>query len=111
MSDCIFCKIIAGEIPADIVLETDSLLAFRDINPVAPTHILIIPKKHYESLATLTAGEAEILTEMTLAVQKIAKQEGLSGWRSVINTGADGGQEVPHLHWHLIGGRKLKWEF
>ncbi len=106
----IFSKIIAKEIPADIVFENERLLAFRDINPQAPVHILLIPKKEIVDIASVEKEDKELLGEMMLAVQEIVQQEGLSsGFRLVTNTGSDGGQEVPHLHFHILGGRKMTW--
>lgn len=104
MSDCIFCKIIARDIPADIVFEDDNLLVFKDINPKAPTHLLVVPKTHVDSLAHLTEKESELAAHLMLSLPRIAKQVGLKGFRTVINTGAEGGQIVFHLHAHLLGG-------
>jgi len=106
----IFTKIIAREIPAEIVFEDDLCLAFRDINPKAPTHILVIPKKEIVSLAELTDEDEQIVGRCLMAISKVAAAEGLSGgFRVVANSGDDGGQEVPHLHFHLLGGRKMSW--
>lgn len=108
----IFKKIIDKEIPADIVFETDDILAFRDINPQAPVHILIIPKVEIARITDLNSSEhSELLGKMFDAVNEIAKQEGIydSGFRTVFNCGNDGGQEVEHLHLHLLGGRKMTW--
>ncbi len=104
-----FCKISAGEIPADIVYQDEEVLAFRDIHPVAPTHILIIPRRHIESLAVLTEADAPLLARMVQVANNLAKREGIAadGYRLVINSGKQGGQVVPHLHMHLIGGRRL----
>ncbi|MEN9845890.1 MAG: hypothetical protein RIS36_1037 [Pseudomonadota bacterium] len=109
--DTIFGKIVRKEIPAQIVYETERVLAFRDINPVAPVHILIIPKKPIDSIATAVATDAEILGELMLAAAQVARQEGLEpgGYRVVTNIGADGGQTVSHLHFHVIGGRPMLW--
>ncbi len=109
MSDCLFCKIGAGEIPSNVVYEDDELLAFRDISPKAPTHILIIPKKHVASLADTTDAEAALLGKIQILARQLAEKEGIaeSGFRVISNSGADSGQEVPHLHYHLVGGRKL----
>lgn len=109
---CIFCDIVAGKIPCDKVLETENLLAFKDLSPQAPTHILLIPKQHIESLQTIPKGQGALLDEMLQAAQKIAKQEGIadSGFRVISNIGQDAGQTVPHLHFHIIGGKELKWE-
>ncbi|MEM8611960.1 MAG: histidine triad nucleotide-binding protein [Cyanobacteria bacterium P01_H01_bin.105] len=108
--DTIFGKIIRKEIPADIVYEDDLCLAFRDINAQAPTHILVIPKKHIPRLADAATEDKELLGHMLLTVKSIAETEGLSnGYRVVINTDQDGGQTVFHLHIHLLGGRSLSW--
>ena len=111
MSDCLFCKIVAGEIPCDKVFENELLIAFRDISPVSPTHILIIPKKHISSLNELSEEDRFLAGEILLSAKKIAKSEkiNLSGYRTVFNTNDDGGQTVFHIHMHLIGGRKMDW--
>lgn len=111
MAEDLFCKMVAGEIPVDKVYEDEDILAFRDIRPQAPTHILIIPKKHIAMLADATEKDEELLGKLLLAASKIAKQEGIaeSGYRVVINNGPDSGQEVYHIHIHLLGGRKLGW--
>jgi histidine triad (HIT) family protein len=111
MSDCIFCKIAGGEIKSDKVHEDDSFLAFRDIQPQAPTHIVVIPKKHVPTMNELTESDSELLSGLLLACQKIAKDEKLSerGYRIVINCNKDGGQLVFHLHAHLLGGRRMSW--
>jgi len=106
----IFAKIIARQIPSDIVFEDDVCLAFRDIAPKAPVHILVIPKKPIVSLADLTEEDQAAMGRCVVVAAIVAKQEGLdSGYRLVVNSGADGGQEVPHLHFHLLGGRKMSW--
>ena len=106
----IFKKIIDREIPADIVYEDDLCLAFRDISPKAPTHVLVIPKKEIVSLADLTDEDEQIVGRCVLVTSKVADSEGLGkGYRVVVNCGDDGGQEVPHLHFHVLGGRKLTW--
>jgi len=107
--DCIFCRIVAGEIPADIVFQDRELLAFRDINPQAPTHILIIPKAHIASLAEITSRHRSLMGRIVLLARDLADKEGISdkGYRLSISTGADAGQLVPHVHFHLLGGRKL----
>lgn len=107
--DCVFCQIIAGEIPADILYRDEEVIAFRDINPVAPTHVLIIPKKHIPSLADLADAETSLIGQMTKIANQLAREEGVfeSGYRLVISCGEQGGQVVPHLHMHLIGGRQL----
>jgi histidine triad (HIT) family protein len=107
----IFEKIIAREIPADIVYETERVLAFRDIHPVAPTHILVIPKQPIPRVGDATDSDGAVLGELLLACRDIAKQEGIheSGYRLVTNNGAHGGQSVDHLHIHILGGRQLGW--
>lgn len=108
MSD-IFCQIVAGDIPSQKVYETENVLAFRDINPKAPVHVLIIPKKHIENLNTVNEEDKELLGEMMLTVRKVAEIEGVkdSGYRLISNTGRNGGQLIPHLHFHLLGGKPL----
>ena len=107
--DCIFCRIVAGELPGDILYQDDEVMAFRDINPLAPTHVLIIPKRHINSLADLKDNEAQIIGRMAGVANKLARQEGVAGkgYRLVVSSGEDGGQVVPHLHMHLLGGRRL----
>lgn len=106
----LFTKIIRREIPADIVYEDDLALAFRDIHPQAPTHVLVIPKREIASLADLTDDDAALMGHLLMVVRKVAGQLGLrSGFRTVINTGQDGGQTVDHIHIHLLGGRALSW--
>jgi len=113
MSDpsCLFCKIVAGEIPADFVRKSEHLMAFRDIAPQAPVHVLVIPKEHVPSLAVAESGHADLLGELLLTAGEIARAEGISegGYRCVVNTGDDGGQSVHHLHVHLLGGRSMEW--
>jgi len=106
---CIFCRIARGEIPAKMVVNGKDIVAFRDLNPQAPTHILVIPKKHVASLDD--ASDADLLGRMLSLAAAIARQEGIakSGYRTVINTGKDGGQSVDHLHIHLLGGRGMTW--
>ena len=106
---CLFCSIVSGEIPADIVRQSDNVLAFNDINPVAPTHVLIIPKIHSENAAELTRTNPAVLIECFEMAASIAKELELNGYRTVFNTGADGGQSVFHAHLHLLGGRALSW--
>jgi histidine triad (HIT) family protein len=108
--DCVFCKIVAGEIPADVLYQDDKVFAFRDINPVAPTHLLIIPRKHIPSLAHLTDAEMPLIGHMAKIANQLAREEGVleSGYRLVISCGKQGGQAVPHLHMHLVGGRQLE---
>jgi histidine triad (HIT) family protein len=108
MSDCIFDKIIAGQIPSTVVFQDDSVFAFKDINPKAPTHILIIPKKHIVSDNDLTKEDLPVVGHMLEAAKIIAAQQGLKAYKLVINTGAEAGQVVMHLHMHLLGGKKLE---
>ncbi len=108
MSDCLFCKIIAGDIPADIVYQDDKILVFRDINPKADVHLLMVPKEHVESLAKLNESHHDLIAYMMLKLPELAEAQGLSGgFRTIINTGKEGGQEVFHLHIHLLGGKNL----
>jgi histidine triad (HIT) family protein len=108
--DCLFCKIASNVIPVTRLYEDDHVLAFPDINPQAPVHILIIPNRHFGSLAHTSTTEAELLSELLLATNKVAQQQHLgTGFRVVINTGPDGGQTVDHLHLHLLGGRQMHW--
>ena len=110
MSDCIFCKIANGDIPCSKVYEDDQILAFKDLDPQAPVHVLIIPKKHIESLDKATPEDAELLSHLLLKVKDIAKEQKLKkGYRVVMNTGAEGGQSVLHLHAHVLGKRQMKW--
>jgi histidine triad (HIT) family protein len=110
MSDCLFCKIVAGEIPSDTVYRSDQVVAFRDINPAAPTHLLVIPARHVASAAELGDADGPLLAEMFRTIAALAGEEGLSGgWRVVTNVGGDAGQAVHHLHFHLIGGRTMSW--
>ena len=111
MAECLFCAIVAGEIPATKVLETDLILAFRDINPQAPTHVLVVPKAHYPDVAALAAADAALLGEVIDAARQVAADEGVAeaGYRVVFNTGVQAGQTVPHVHGHVLGGRSLTW--
>jgi histidine triad (HIT) family protein len=108
-SSCLFCNIVAGEIPATVVRESDRVLAFRDITPRAPTHILLIPKEHIASAADLGDAHGDLLADIHQAAVQLAGAEGIedSGWRLITNVGPDSGQEVFHLHYHLLGGRPL----
>lgn len=110
-SDCLFCKIVEKKVPATVVAETDQWVAFRDINPQAPTHILIVPRTHLTSLNTIGEEYAVLTGRLLLAAQELAAREGIAepGYRVVINTNADAGQSVAHLHLHLLGGRVLRW--
>ena len=111
MKDCLFCKIAAREIPSEIVHESENVIAFRDIDPKAPTHILLIPREHLVSVAQVDEAHAAMLGELFRAAAHLAKAEGVdrSGWRVVTNVGEDAGQAVHHLHFHLLGGRPMSW--
>ena len=111
MSDCLFCKIIAGEIPSTKVYEDDSVLAFRDIAPQAPCHVLVIPKSHIADVNGITAENSAIVAHIFQVIPQIAKAENLvNGYRVVSNCGSDAGQTVPHLHFHILGGKQLPLE-
>lgn len=109
MENCLFCKIINKEIPSTIVYEDEEILAFKDINPIAPVHILVIPKKHFNDISEVSEKDSDIIVKIHLVINKIAKEQGIadSGYRIINNCKEDGGQEVKHLHFHLIGGKKL----
>lgn len=111
MTDCLFCKMIAGEITPDTVYEDDEVLAFRDINPQAPTHVLVVPKVHISTLNDLDTDHAALVGKLYLAAKKVAGDEGLSerGYRTVMNCNAEAGQTVFHIHLHLLGGRPMNW--
>ena len=111
MTDCLFCKIIEGEIPGDIVYENDNVLAFKDINPIAPVHILVIPKEHIATLNDLEEKHTQTMGELFLAAKKIASEKGISesGYRTVFNCNKDAQQTVFHIHLHLIAGRQMSW--
>ncbi|HWG61002.1 MAG TPA: HIT domain-containing protein [Streptosporangiaceae bacterium] len=111
MPECLFCRIVSGDVPASRVLESPGTVAFRDINPQAPTHVLVIPRAHYPDLPALAAADAGLLAEVMTQAHEIAVAEGIAGrgYRVVLNTGPDAGQEVQHLHAHVLGGRKLTW--
>lgn len=110
VTDCLFCRIVAGEIPADLVLETDRAVAFRDINGQAPTHVLVVPREHHADIAETVDADPALVSDVMRAAVDVARQEGLDGgFRLVMNTGADGGQTVHHLHVHVLGGRGLGW--
>lgn len=108
---CIFCKIVSSEIPADIVYHDEQVTAFRDIHPVAPTHILIVPNRHIESVSTIEVDDEQLVGHLFTVASQLANEEGISkgGYRLITNTGVDGGQTVLHLHLHLIGGRGMKY--
>jgi len=111
MADCLFCKMVAGEIKPDTVYEDENVLAFRDISPQAPMHVLVIPKRHISTLNDLVEDDAQLVGQLTLAAAKVAEQEGVadSGYRTVMNCNADGGQTVFHIHMHVLAGRSLIW--
>lgn len=108
MENCLFCKIIEGKIPSEIVYKDDSVVAFKDINPQAPVHLLVVPRKHIQCAADPEASDGKMLSAVFAAIAKLAKENKLDkGFRIINNCGADGGQTVPHLHFHLLGGRAL----
>jgi len=111
MNDCIFCRIAEGEIPATIVLSDAEIVAFRDIDPKAPTHVLVIPRRHIDSVNELGAEDAALVGRLVLAGRAVAATDGIAepGYRLVLNTGPDGGQSVGHLHLHVLGGRGMAW--
>jgi histidine triad (HIT) family protein len=109
--DCLFCRILSGDIPAEIIHESDTAIAFRDINPQAPTHVLIIPRRHIATINDLEPGDEPVIGSLYLAAKQIAAEEGLAddGYRVVMNCNEGAGQSVFHLHLHLLGGRRLDW--
>ena len=111
MTDCLFCRIAAGQIPAQIVFEDDAVVAFRDIHPQAPTHILVIPRQHITTLNDLEGSHADLVGRLVLTGQRLARAEGIadSGYRVLMNCNDDGGQTVYHIHLHLLGGRGMRW--
>lgn len=111
MKDCLFCGIVRGEIKATIVYQDETIIAFKDLNPKAPVHRLIVPRKHISTLLDLESGDESVIGNIFRAAVKLAEQEGIgkSGFRVVVNCGADAGQTVFHLHYHLLGGRRLGW--
>ena len=111
MPECLFCRIVSGDVPASRVLESSRTVAFRDISPQAPTHVLVIPKEHYPDLATLAAAGDGLLAELAAQAHQVAVDEGIgdSGYRVVFNTGPEAGQTVAHAHAHVLGGRSLAW--
>jgi histidine triad (HIT) family protein len=111
VADCLFCKILAGDIPADVVLETEGTFAFRDINPTAPTHVLVIPRHHIEHAGEVKDEHGAVLAEMLGTARRVAEADGIAegGYRLVFNVGQDSGNTVPHLHLHVIGGRGMSW--
>ncbi|NLN65391.1 MAG: histidine triad nucleotide-binding protein [Clostridiaceae bacterium] len=106
MSDCIFCKIIDGQIPSKKVYENEDIIAFEDIHPAAPVHVLVVPKKHIDSLESLNPDNVEIVGKIHMAIREVAKNKGINtdGYRVIVNCGKNGGQTVPHLHYHVLGG-------
>ncbi|WAH35780.1 histidine triad nucleotide-binding protein [Alicyclobacillus dauci] len=111
MADCLFCKLVSGEIPSDKVYEDDEVLAFRDIRPQTPVHVLVIPKKHIQSAQTVTAEDAGLIGRLHSVIPQVAETLGVAkdGYRVVTNIGLHGQQTVPHLHYHILGGRQLGW--
>lgn len=111
MTDCLFCKMVAGEIQPDVVFEDDQVLAFRDLHPQAPTHVLLIPRKHIATTNDIQPGDAELIGRLYLAAKQVAAAEGIAeaGYRTVLNCNAQAGQSVYHLHLHLLGGRPMGW--
>ena len=109
MSDCLFCKIIAGDIPSTKVYEDDSVFAFRDINPQAPTHILVIPKTHIQSVSEINGENSSVVAHIFEVIAKLAKEQGMESYRVVSNIGEQAGQSVHHLHFHVLSGRDMTW--
>jgi histidine triad (HIT) family protein len=111
VTDCLFCRIVAGEVPADVVARTPATIAFRDMDPQAPTHVLVVPTEHIDDAAALDTGHAALLAELLTTARSVAEAEGVveSGYRLVFNVGDDAGNTVPHLHLHVLGGRTLAW--
>ena len=107
--DCVFCKIVEGEIPTDKIYEDEDIIAFNDLDPQAPIHFLVIPKKHITSLAQVEESDSALVGRIMLAIQKLAAENNLESYRVVTNIGEDGGQTVPHLHFHVLGGRAFHW--
>jgi len=110
MADCIFCKIVSGDMSGEIIYQDDTVTAFKDINPAAPVHILIVPNRHLASVREAEEGDRELLGDLLLTAQTVAEEQGVadSGYRLIINNGPDAHQEVPHLHLHVLGGRKMQ---
>ena len=111
MSDCIFCKIVSGDIPSTKIFEDEQVIAFRDINPQAPTHVLVVPKQHIPGVNELTEADEALVGHVYGVIAKLVRELGIdeSGYRVVVNSGRDGQQSVPHLHFHILGGRLLAW--
>lgn len=109
MSECIFCRIVTGEIPAQVVQSGEHVIAFRDLNPQAPTHVLVVPKTHHENVGDLALADPQALAELVTVGHRIAATEADAGWRLVFNTGPAAGQAVYHVHGHVLGGRAMTW--
>ena len=113
MSDCLFCGIVAGDVPAEIVHQTDTTVAFKDIAPAAPLHVLVVPRRHITDASVVTSGDGDVLADMVMAARAVAEAAGLAGpdrgYRLVFNVGPDALNSVPHLHLHVMGGEKLRW--
>lgn len=111
MTDCLFCRIVGGDVPSERVVETETTYAFRDINPAAPVHVLVVPKEHVDSLHALVPEHAGLVMDCLQTVQRVAEQEGVAetGYRVVANVGRHGGMTIHHLHFHVLGGRPLRW--
>jgi len=110
-ADCIFCRIVTGEVPSDVVHRTDLVVAFRDLNPQAPVHVLVVPRRHIDDAAAIGPADAEVLADMFMAARQVAETEGIAerGYRLLFNLGEDASNSVPHLHLHVVGGRRLAW--
>lgn len=108
-ADCLFCKIVTGDVPGDIVLTTEEVVAFRDVNPVAPTHVLVVPRHHAADAATTAAEDPALVGALVTAAAEVASREGLDDYRLVLNTGEGAGQSVFHTHLHVLGGRSMTW--
>jgi histidine triad (HIT) family protein len=111
VADCVFCRIVAGDVPAEVVLSTDHAVAFRDLHPQAPVHVLVVPRRHIDDASVLGPGDAEVLADVLAAARQVAEREGIAarGYRLLFNVGEDASNSVPHLHLHVIGGRPLAW--
>ncbi len=111
VTDCLFCKVVSGDVPVDIVYEDNHVMAFRDISPQAPSHVLVIPKRHVSTINDLDVGNSDVVGHMFLAAKKVAEMEGISevGYRAVMNCNEDAGQTVFHIHLHVLGGRRMNW--
>lgn len=107
--DCLFCKVVSGDLPADVVHEGDAVVAFRDINPQAPTHVLVVPRAHHPDVAALAQADPAVLAELVLVGRQVATADGHDDYRLVFNTGAAAGQSVFHVHGHVLGGRPMSW--